>query len=345
MNVLAVRQDNNGDVLLAGPALRALSAGSTRLSLLCGPSGRAAAETLPGVDDILCFEAGWIEANPRPVEPAKFAALVAAVAGRRIDCAVIFTSFHQSPLPAALALRLAGVPRIAAISEDYPGSLLDVRHRGVPDELHEVERALSLAGAAGFALPPNDEGRLTMRVAAHNPVAGGERYVAVHPGATVPARAWSLASNRALVRALVAMGERVVVTGGEADRELCAAVAGDEALDLSGRTDFATLGRVIADAAALVVGNTGAAHVAAAVGTPVVSLFAPTIPAARFRPWRVDHVLLGDQEIACRNCRARTCPRGDHACLGTVDVDAVVDALRDLAARHPLPAKAAEFRT
>ncbi len=343
MNVLAVRQDNNGDVLLAGPALRALAAGATRLSLLCGPSGRAAAETLPGIDDILCFEAGWIEANPRAVEPAAFAALVAAVAGRRIDCAVIFTSFHQSPLPAALALRLAGVPRIAAICEDYPGSLLDVRHRGVPDDLHEVERALSLAGAAGFTLPPNDEGRLTMHVAAKNPVAGSGRYVVVHPGATVPARAWSLASNRALVRALTARGERVVVTGGTADRELCAAVAGAEALDLSGRTDFATLGRVISDAVALVVGNTGAAHVAAAVGTPVVSLFAPTIPAARFRPWRVAHVLLGDQEIACRNCRARSCPRGDHACLGAVKVDDVLAALRELNTRKSVP-RTAEMR-
>jgi len=343
MNVLAVRQDNNGDVLLAGPALRALAAGATRLSLLCGPSGRAAAETLPGIDDVLCFEAGWIEANPRPVDRDEFAALVAAVVERRIDCAVVFTSFHQSPLPVALALRLAGVPRIAAICEDYPGSLLDVRHRGVPDDLHEVERALSLAGAAGFALPPNDEGRLSMRVAEHNPVAGSGRYVAIHPGATVPARAWSLASNRALVRALAARGERVVVTGGDADRELCAAVAGGEALDLSGRTDFATLGRVLADAAALVVGNTGAAHVAAAVGTPVVSLFAPTIPAARFAPWRVDHVLLGDQQIACRNCRARICPRGDHACLSTVDVDAVLAALGQLTARDAVPA--AEVRT
>jgi len=64
MNVLAVRQDNNGDVLLTGPALRALAAGAARLTLLCGPSGRAAAEALPGVDDVLCYEAPWIEAVP-----------------------------------------------------------------------------------------------------------------------------------------------------------------------------------------------------------------------------------------------------------------------------------------
>lgn len=332
MNVLAVRQDNNGDVLLVGPALRALAAGAARLTLVCGPSGRAAARTLPGVDDVMTFEAAWIEANPQPLDAAAVAEFTAAIVARRVDVAVIFTSFHQSPLPMALLLRLAGVARIAAISEDYPGALLDVRHRDVPDDIHEVERALSLAHAAGFALPPHDEGRLAMHAAGSNPVAGAP-YIVVHPGATVPARAWSPAANRALVAALRARGERVIVTGGAAERELCAAVAVDGALDLSGATDFPTLARVIADADAVVCGNTGAAHVAAAVGTPVVELFAPTIPAVRFRPWMVPHVLLGDQDIACRGCRARVCPHAGQPCLDAVGVD---DVLRALAAvRRP----------
>ena len=327
MNVLAVRQDNNGDVLLMGPALRALASRASRLSLVCGPSGFAAASALPGVDDVLVCEAGWIEANPRPVERAAVDAFVRHVAELRIDDAVIFTSFHQSPLPAALLLRLAGVPRISAISEDYPGALLDVRHRGVPDDLHEVERALSLARAAGYELPPHDEGRLAMRVAERNPVAQLAPYVVVHPGATVPARAWDPRSNRDLVYALAATGETVVVTGSESERALCAYVAGERAMNLAGETDFVTLARVIADAGALVVGNTGAAHVAAAVGTPVVSLFPPTIPAARFRPWMVPHALLGDQDIGCRGCRARVCPLEDQPCLGVVTIADVLSAL------------------
>lgn len=332
MNVLAVRQDNNGDVLLTGPALRALAASAARLTLVCGPSGRAAAESLPGVDEVVVFEAAWIEAEPRPVTRAAVDAFVARVAALRIDQALVFTSFHQSPLPLALLLRLAGVPRVAAISEDYPGGLLDLRHRGVPDDVHEVERALSLANAAGFAPPPHDEGRLAMRVAATNPVAHLRPYVVVHPGATVPARAWDPHANRDLVRALSARGETVVVTGGTGERALCAYVAGADAHDLSGATDFTTLARVIADATGIVVGNTGAAHVAAAVGTPTVSLFPPTIPAVRFRPWMVPHALLGDQDIACRGCRARACPLEDQPCLGVVTVDDVLRALDGLRA-------------
>ena len=59
------------------------------------------------------------------------------------------------------------------------------------------------------------------------------------------------------------------------------------AVDLAGRTDLADLASVLRGAEAVVVGNTGPAHLAAAVGTPVVSLFAPVVPAERWHPWGV----------------------------------------------------------
>jgi ADP-heptose:LPS heptosyltransferase len=329
LKLLAVRQDNNGDVLLSGPALRAVAAGCTQLTLLCGPSGRAAAEAIPCVDETICYEAGWIEANPHRVEPTDVASFVADIGKRKFDRAIVFTSFHQSPLPMALLLRLAGVPNIAAISDDYAGSLLDIRHR-VPDDIHEVERALSLARAAGYPLPATDDGRLAMRVASTNPLGDARGYIVVHPGSTVPARSWKPALNRKLVEALHVAGYRVIVTGGAGEFDLCDFVAGNHALNVAGKTTLPELARVIGDARAIVVGNTGAAHVAAAVGTPIVSLFPPTIPAVRFRPWMVEHVLLGDQEIDCRGCRARICPRGDHACIDDVSVDDVLSALHRL---------------
>jgi ADP-heptose:LPS heptosyltransferase len=283
----------------------------------------------------MVFEAAWIEADPQPFDAGRTQAFVADIAAARVDEALIFTSFHQSALPMALLLRLAGVPRISAVSTDYGGALLDLRHR-VDDDVHEVERALSLAAAAGFALPAGDDARLEMTVAAQNPVAHLRPYVVIHPGATVPARAWSPENNRALVAALRARATNVVVTGGKGERGLCAGVAAGGGVDLSGRTDLPTLARVIADAEAIVVGNTGAAHVAAAVGTPVVSLFAPTIPAARFRPWRVPHVLLGNQQIACAGCRARRCPLPHQACLDTTTPADAIAALDRIAVR-PLP--------
>ena len=73
---------------------------------------------------------------------------------------------------------------------------------------------------------------------------------------------------------------------------------------LTSGPDLAQLSGVLAGAAA-VVASTGVAHVAAAVGTPVVSLLAPVVPMLRWRPHRVLHVLLDDQDAPCRDSRAR----------------------------------------
>jgi ADP-heptose:LPS heptosyltransferase len=153
--------------------------------------------------------------------------------------------------------------------------------------------------------------------------------VVLHPGASVPARAWSPHRAAAAVEALTAAGHRVVLTGGPAEAALTAAVGGP-GTDLGGRTSFAELAAVLAGADAVVVGNTGPAHLAAAVGTPVVSLFAPVVPAARWAPYGVASVLLGDQDAPCRATRATVCPVPGHPCLDSVtpeDVVAAVDKL------------------
>jgi HAD superfamily hydrolase (TIGR01662 family) len=324
-HVLAIRVDSAGDVLLTGPAIRALRAGADRLTLLCGPRGEAAAALLPGVDELIGWHTPWIDPEPKPVDPVKVNALVDRVAALAVDEAVVFTSFHQSPLPFALLLRLAGVLRISAISVDYPGALLDVRHR-VADGLPEPDRALSLAAAAGFGLPPGDDGLLRVPVPA-GPVGLPRGYVVVHPGTSVPARACPPERVRAFVRGLSLAGHRVVVTGSPQERELTRYVAGDEALDLGGRTGLPELAGILAGAGCLVCANTGPAHLAASVGTPVVSLFAPTVPFGQWGPYRVPHVRLGDPLAQCRDSRAATCPVPGHPCLTSISATDVVSAV------------------
>jgi histidinol-phosphate phosphatase family protein len=333
--VLVARTDSAGDVLLTGPAIRAVAAGADRVVLLCGPRGRAAARLLPGVDEIIEWPLPWIDPSPDSLDRTEVDAFVNRLAAVAADEALIFTSFHQSPLPLALLLRLAGVSRICAISDDYPGSLLDVRHR-VPLGLPEAERALSLAAAAGYPLPDSDDARLRLRPEAG---AGGvvdlapdqlgaPGYVVMHPGASVPARACPPEQCARIVDALAADGQRVVVTGGRTERDLTAAVAHDAALDLGGRTDLPQLAWLISRAGAVVVGNTGPAHLAAAVGTPVISLFAPTVPFGQWGPYRVPSVRLGVAAAACRHTRATTCPVPGHPCLAGITPECVVAAVR-----------------
>lgn len=336
-HVLVVRPDNNGDVLLTGPAIRAIAAQADEVTMLVGPRGRAAAELLPGVDRILCHRLPWIDPEPAPVQREGIEAIVADVAASAPTRALVFTSFHQSPLPTALVLRLAGVPFVAATSVDYPGSLLDVRHR-ISDDVHEVHRALDLAATCGYRLPEGDDGNLQIVTGdVDNPAAGSTPYVVVHPGASVPARAMAPERNAEVVEALRHDGWQVVVTGGPDETALTAKVAGPErdgVVDLGGSLDWRQLAAVIGGADAIVVGNTGPAHLAAAVGTPVVSIFAPTVPAVRWRPWQVPCVLLGNQDIACAGCRASTCPIPDHPCIDHVPATEVLGAVRGLTTRR-----------
>ncbi|MGY1651630.1 glycosyltransferase family 9 protein [Geodermatophilus sp. SYSU D01119] len=350
--VLVARLDNAGDVLLQGPLVRAVAAAAERVVFLAGPAGADAAALLPGVDEVWTWACPWILGDPPPVDPADLAAFTGRVRALAPDEAVVSTSFHQSPLPLALLLRAAGVPRISATSVDYPGSLLDVRHRiGQDDEvdLPEPERALSLARAAGFDLPDGDDGRLAVRrpLPPVDPrdlhtrgfrAPGGPEcadlaealapgHVVVHPGASVPARAWPAERCAEAVEALADAGHRVLVTGGPGERELTAAVAGTRGTDLGGATTLPEMAALLAGAAAVVVGNTGPAHLAAAVGTPVVSLFSPVVPAARWAPYGVPTVLLGDQSAPCRGSRARVCPVPGHPCLSSVSAADVVAAV------------------
>jgi ADP-heptose:LPS heptosyltransferase len=341
-HVLVVRLDNVGDVLLTGPAVRAV-AEKTRVTFLCGPNGVSAARLLVGIEGIIVHRAPWIDARPEPLDTAATQQLIDRVRAVRPDRAIVLTSFHQSALPTALLLRLAGVPFVGAISEDYPGSLLDVRHR-VADDIHEVERNLSLVAACGYRLRAGDDARLLIRDEAGLPTFKGlERYVVVHPGASTPARRWDPARSAELVEGLVRRGHRVVVTGSASERELTAGVVGrprSEVVDLTGKLDLQALAGVVAGADAIVVGNSGPAHLAAAVQTPVVSLYAPTVPSVRWRPWRVPHTLLGMQDIPCAGCRARVCPMTEHPCLSSIETGAVIEAVESLAGRRRVSAAA-----
>lgn len=344
--VLVVRLDSVGDVLLGGPAVRAVAAHAD-VDLLCSPVGAPAGRLLPGAARVHEWDCPWIGNPARPAGPTAVAELEAILAASPPDEAVILTSFHQSPLPLALLLRLAGVARITGASVDYAGSLLDVRLRpgeDFPESQSEVTRALTIVSAAGFDLPPGDDGRLAVgHVSDPAALVGRAPYVVVHPGAAVPARAWPVAHHAAAVRGLTAAGLRVVVTGSNGERGLTARVADGVAVDLGGRTDLPGLAGVLRAADAVVVGNTGAAHLAAAVGTPVVSLFSPVVAEANWRPFGVPTVVLGRTDTACAGTRARECPVRGHPCLADIEPERVVEAV--LAIRRPASVEHVEAAT
>lgn len=335
MKVLIVRLDSVGDVLLAGPSVAA-AAVEASVHLLVSSIGAPAAHLLPGADRVITFDAPWI-LDPAPaVDGARLDELVAVLADERYDAAAILTSSHQSCLPMAMLLRLAGVRRIAAVSHEYAGRLLDHRIPGDPD-LHEVERNLAVLNE--FGLAPIEE-RPRLAITADVPAARPGRVV-VHPGAAAPARTLPAERWAEIAGLLAVRGHDVVVTGTASEAALCSNVAAATGwppviIDLDGLAELAAeLGR----AEVVVVGNTGPAHLAAAVGRPVVSVFPPTVPFSRWRPWAVRCELVADHDVDCAGCRSRRCPFPVQACLEPVTAERVADAVARLggrpAATHP----------
>jgi lipopolysaccharide heptosyltransferase II len=341
--VLAVRLDALGDVLMTGPAIRALreSAPARRVTLLTSPAGAAAAALLPGVDEVIVYEAPWLKATPPRANAVHELAMAARLAREGFDAAVIFTVYSQSPLPSALLGFLAGIPRRLAHCHENPYQLLT---DWIPDPepahgiRHEVRRQLDLVAAAGCAT--RDE-RLALRVppAAVDRVAAllddlgvNERrpWVVVHAGGTAPSRRYPPERFAAAVRGLADAGVDAVFTGAAEEAELVADIrhrAGVDAPSLAGVLDLGELAALLARAPVLVSNNTGPVHVAAAVGTPVVDLYALTNP--QHTPWAVPHRVLF-HDVPCKYCYESVCPAGHHDCLARVEPNAVVTATLDL---------------
>ena len=145
------------------------------------------------------------------------------------------------------------------------------------DEEHEVDRWCRLLAATGIAADPAD-----LLLPSPRTVPAAADVVVVHPGAAYGSRRWPADRFAAVARCLAQRGERVVITGGPAERRLAERVADHAGLDgsavLAGATDIAELATLVAGARLVLCGDTGVAHLATAFGTPSVLLFGPTPP-------------------------------------------------------------------
>jgi ADP-heptose:LPS heptosyltransferase len=328
-NLLCVRLDSLGDVLMTTPAMRALrQTFGCRLTLLTSPAGAALDGLLPEAHEVLVWRAPWMKGTPAGDDLAFLDKL------RGFDAAAIFTVYSQSALPAAYLCRLAGIPRRLAHSRENPYHLLT---DWVPDPepgstvRHEVRRQLDLVAAVGGR---TDDERLSFRVPslARERVAALELpspLVVVHPGASAASRRYPPESY---ARALELLGCEVVFTGDAAERDLVEgvrAIMGVRSRSLAGQLSLAELGALIEAADLVICNNTGPAHIAAAVGTPVVDLYALTNP--QHTPWQVESRVLF-HDVPCRNCYKSVCPTGGHECLRGVPPERVAAAARELLA-------------
>jgi ADP-heptose:LPS heptosyltransferase len=348
--ILAVRLDNLGDVLVTTPAIRAIrqSLPDATITLLASRVGAQVGALNPDIDDVIIYSAPWMDPwRELPLEPDREQRMIAELRDRQFDAAVIFSSFRQSPLPAAYLCYLAGVPLRLAASIDGPGSLLTTRHKHPERMMHEVERGLDLVGAVGMsttddrlvlAPPPAAMTNTTHLTAGRRPL------VVVHPGCSMPARTYPWELYAEVVSLLVQqLHARVVLTGADHERPVINDLLDRLPLETRPHVEAAvgTLGfpefcALIQAADLTITNNTGPMHMSAALRTPVVALFALTNPPEQWGPWRVPHRLLY-RDVPCRLCYSRICPV-DHECLvGVPPQEVVSTAVELLGAVMPVP--------
>jgi ADP-heptose:LPS heptosyltransferase len=271
-----------GDLLCAVPALRALRAAhpGARITLVGLPAARWFVPRYPGlVDDLL--EVAGVPGLPEVVADAGAARrFYARARRRRFDLAVQLhgSGAATNPLTAMLAAR-------DQVTAHLPGHWAPPgRTIPYPAEGPEIHRLLAVTRAAGcpdqgeqVELPTTASERArAAALMADGPAEDAGPYACLHPGASRPANRWPAARFAAVGARLAAAGYRVVLTGTAAEAGVAAEVAAalpGRCLDLCGRTGIGVLAAVFASARLVVSNDTGAAHVAAAVGTPSVVVF------------------------------------------------------------------------
>ncbi len=379
-NLLLVRLDNLGDVLMTTPAFQAVGADpGRRLTLLGSNSAAALAPHLPRLADAILFDAPWVKGPA--LTPRDERLFIARLARRRFDAAIVFTVCTQSALPAALLLRLAGIPLRLAYARENPYQLLSDRvpetDRIGPGMRHEVQRQLDLVAAVGFGAAAGDGHRnhdagggtpeagadadsrpdadpaaastappplvfvpraseieaVSRRLAAAG-IGPGEPYLVVHPGSSAPSRRYPPDRFGAAAAGIAqATGAAIVLAGGIDDAAACAEAAaavearGRSSVLLAGDLGLGELAALIGGARLCLCNNSGPAHLAAAMQTPVVVAYALTNP--QHTPWAVPSRVLS-HAVPCRDCLKSVCPMGHHRCLLGIEADELVAAALDL---------------
>jgi ADP-heptose:LPS heptosyltransferase len=238
---------------------------------------------------------------------------------------------------------LAGIPRVLAHSRENPYRLLNPWVRETEPEAgvrHEVQRQLDLVAEVGarcsdqgLAFRTRDADRESLRaVLRRHGLDPSERWIVAHCGASAESRRYGADGFSRALSLVETEGRRILLTGTTSERKLVTHIAahctpGTAPVNLAGALSLGEFACLIEDADLLISNNTGPVHIAAAVQTPIVDLYALTNP--QHTPWQVEHRVLSC-DVPCRYCYRSVCPQGHNACLNGIAPETVAQAATEL---------------
>jgi heptosyltransferase-2 len=326
--VVVIQTAFPGDVILASPIFQALKSRmpNSFCAAVVRPESVCLLRNNPYIDDIIAFDKYGIDSGLRGM-------MRIATRIRGYDRAVIV----QRHLRSALIPLLAGIPTRIGYDNWTTKIFLTSKVRYNPEK-HEVRRCLDLIGESDLRAEFRPQIFLDDSVCRWTDGVLSDKgikcdYAVVAPGSVWPTKRYAhFARLNDLIYDKLNMS--VVLVGGTADKEIAASLTKSVAhlpIDLCGQTDLLQSAALISKAKIVFSNDSAPAHIAAAVGTPVVAIFGPTVPAFGFTPYSENSAVVDIGKLECRPCSrhgSKKCPRGHFKCMVDLSPEKILETGR-----------------
>ena len=330
-NILVVRTDRIGDVILTLPTIDALKLNfpNARVAMLLNSY---TADLVEGVADVILYNK---EGAPKP-----FFEMLAELRKARFDAVVVaFPRFRI-----ALLLWLAGIPVRIGTGYRWYSILFNKKifeHRKIVEK-HEAEYNLSLLQGLGCTISSKPDLKIIIseqeRETAYHirrslGIKDTERLVVLHPGTGGSAHDWKPENFSLIAAELNKRGFCTVITGGNTESDLVKSVAqnaGEGVIPFVSSLNLKEFAAFIQTAKLFVSNSTGPLHIAAAVGIPVLGFYSPVLAMSpkRWGPLTDKKVIFVPEPAQCLRCKGGKC-RGNE-CMEQITIRQVLRASLNL---------------
>ncbi len=334
LRFLVMRLDRVGDLVLTLPSIYALRQQhpDAHITVMTRPYTQDLLREHPWIDEVLVYDYKKGGAHTFPWGYSRF---IREIRRRSFDAAFVMHPGIRSyliPFLSAIPYRIGYQNNLSFL---LTHAMPDKRHLGLE---HESEYALHLVEAFGVPRPTQMPDKLLFPETRVD-LAKREGVIAIHAGASCPSKRWPKENYRRLIESILAFhSHRVAIIGGEDEVSLGAYLSkgfDERVQDWTGRQNLNELTAFLSVCDALVSNDSGPVHVAAAVGTPVVSIFGRNqagLGARRWQPLGASHRVL-HKDIGCVVCLAHACTI-DFECLKAIRVEEVYQSLATILTRQ-----------
>ncbi|MBI5554344.1 MAG: lipopolysaccharide heptosyltransferase II [Elusimicrobia bacterium] len=334
--ILIIQTAFLGDVVLTIPLVMAVKKAfpDSYLSVMVTPAVKEILENNPAIDEIIVFDKKGKDRS----WPA-FWKLAAKIKAHNFNVALLP---HRSFKSVWLCF-LARIPKRIGFNISAGSFLLTAQvPYGKSKNIHEIDRNLDLLKPLGvkdeksaiFLDPGPEAVNYALEFCNDYEIKAGDLVIGINPGSVWPTKRYATEKYAALADRLIqGLKATVIIIGSPADVPVADKMAREmreTAINLAGRTTISQITAVMKRFNLLVSNDSGAMHIAVALGVPVVAIFGPTTQDFGFFPYSTKDLVV-EKDLPCRPCGKHggmRCPKNNFLCLKLITVSDVFDAVK-----------------